>query len=243
MNMQTTVSVQDYLEPVTAIEGDYYALSSIASEILAHEKYLFTCKWFDYRFMTPFEATMTYVDAFAAVSRRIYKRELDRGRADHIRIPSSMHYQRLFVANAMTQKDKARFTGYWRARQVADALCMPYDLFIDEAITARMRRWQRTYLPHPQQLYSEFVVEKVQARWEEMQRARNHFPEHHAFMVQNYRGAPAQNDVHEYLFGQAESGGNRIKQICTFVQRDLLPLEKVKARLTPSDFERVCEDL
>ena len=72
MNMQTTVSVQDYLEPVTAIEGDYYALSSIASEILAHEKYLFTCKWFDYRFMTPFEATMTYVDAFAAVSRRIH---------------------------------------------------------------------------------------------------------------------------------------------------------------------------
>lgn len=225
-----------------SLDDEAHTHTHISKKLLAHEKELFGTKWFDYRFMTPFEATMKYVDDFVAVGRMIYRREFDLERSQHIHIMSSMMLRRK-LSTGLDVKTKAALTGYWRGRQVADALCMPYFEYINLALTYRMRMWQRTYLPKPSQLYGEEIVEKIQARWEEQMQSSFYYSDHHAYLGQNYVGLPAQNDYHEFLFKQAEGTTNKWYHIARFVNEGILPIQKVEARMLGDDFMRLSEYL
>jgi len=209
------------------------------------ERDLFTTKWFDYRCMTPTQATDTYMREYARVYQHIYGRELDFERAEHIQIPDMQTLITRIRSAARTSDKKkhnywkAELSGYWRGRQVADAIGVPYGVYIDLAFTFRMRRWPRDHMPRPYQLYHEYDVEKIQARWEEMQQSQLFTSEHPAYLVQNYQGIALQNDYHEWLLKQALARSNPSVYLARFVNEDQLPLDKIEARIAPEMLEEV----
>jgi hypothetical protein len=217
------------MERVHPLEGDFFAQAFINKKFQGFDLELFDTKWFDYRFLTPFQATQAYIDAYGAVYKTIYARELDRARAEHVK-PISFDRIRDGLDRDET-KAKRQFTGCWRGRQFADALGMPYGVYIELAFTYRMRAWNRTYLPQPEHLYHPIDLEKITNRWEELLPTKLWLSEHPAYLVQNYQGAPAQDAYHEWLFKQAALRQNSPECLARLVHLDQLPLQKVRARL------------
>ncbi|WP_326894423.1 hypothetical protein U8P73_36690 (plasmid) [Rhizobium beringeri] len=129
-------------------------------------------KWFDYRHMTLLQATHKYMEVYGDIYRRIFAREFDRERAEHIR---PLNFDTILgalrpdgqVDTKKVTKAKKQLVGCWRGRQVADMLGCPYEVYIDLAFTYRMRRWKQNNMPQPLHLYHEYDVEKIADRWEE----------------------------------------------------------------------------
>lgn len=208
----------------------------VNAKLLAFDLQLYTSKWFDYRFMTPLAATMKYVEAFGKIYQAVFARERDVRIAQYIR-PIQVSTLMAGLRNGET-KYKRLLAGFWRGRQVADALGMPYELYIDLAFDYRLRHWNQRHLPRPEQLYHEFDVEKIQARWEELQSSRIYAAEHPAYTCESYADLPLQNDHHEWLFVQARRRSDEAGMLAEFVRRDLLPVEKVRARLSGDELDR-----
>lgn len=210
---------------------------TVNKKLLGFDLELFQTKWFDYRTLTPFAATMHYAEAYQTVYKQIYAAERDYQAAQYIRVPGVAA-----LVSGLRNGDKKHrtiFSGYWRGRQVADALGMPYAVYIEWAFTFRLRRWQQRYLPRPDHLYHEYDVEKIQAKWEELQGSRLWLSEHPAYLNQNYASIPYQDDYHEWLFKQANLRGNPLYFLGRFIQDDILPIEKARARLDEDANERL----
>ena len=231
-NLMESVSMRDVPLMAETIPAQF-----IKPDFLEMDLELFTSKWFDYRHMTPMEATMVYIDAYLVVYREMYKRELDRKTAENLNLGDADR----FIAKLTRgeRKDKARFAGFWRGRQVADAIGMPYPDFIELMMTYRMRAWKQRFLPHPQHLYHEIDVEKTLARWEELQETRIYTSDHPAYLNQNYRNTRAQNDYHEWLFLQVGKRMNPAYYYARLIEQDQIPVEKVEARADPETYEKV----
>jgi hypothetical protein len=113
------------------------------------ERHLHTSKWFDYRFMSPWEATEKFVKDYQAVFCEQWRKNMDRDEAA------------LKRAVAGSGLDDAReFTSFLRARQLADELGVPYRFFIDAAMNKLLRDGYKK-LPRPNQLYGTAVKERV----------------------------------------------------------------------------------
>jgi len=224
-------------ERTDTLENDYYC-QFLDREIVDRELGLFTSKWFDYRHMTPLQATGAYVEAYNKVFRDIYAREFDYERAQYI---VALNFERMLAALRFKNDMKQRryFVGCWRGRQIADYLCMPYEVYVELAFTFRMRHWKQNFMPQPYHLYREEDVEKIIARWEELKETRIYTAEHSAYLVQNYEGARHQDDYHEWLFVQAEKRQATAEHLADFIRNDQLPYEKVRSRVDPDLFEQV----
>lgn len=225
-------------ERCPTFENDYIISNYIKDEWQGFDRMGWEKKWFDYRHMTLLQATVAYMEAYAVVYKRIYARVYDRERAEHI---NPLHVDNILAAlrpggqadPKKVTKAKKQLIGCWRGRQIADMLTMPYDVYIDLAFTYRMNHWKQNNMPQPQQLYGDYVVEKIAERWEELQASRLFLAEHSCYLVQNYQDLPQQNHYHEWLFKQAKLRSNPAEFIGRFVEENMLPLEKVKSRKDP----------
>lgn len=207
----------------------------------AHDKELFQTKWWDYRFMTPFEATLAYIDQFGIAARKLYARDIDYERAQHIRVVSGDSIKAKLLEN--DDKAKRAFTGYWRGRQVADAIGAPYEVYVAEAMSSRMRAWQRAHLPTANQVYRDIDVERVSNRWEELKVSRIYYAEHHAYLAQNYCGEPTQDAYFAYLIERAGQTGDRLGTLSDMIEADRLPVEYAQAHLDQGTYERITASL
>lgn len=210
----------------------------VPKKYLNYDLSLFATKWFDYRRMTPLQATIEYMKAFCESYKDTYARELDFQRAEFV---TPVNITKLFtdLIERQRPKDKSKLTSFWRGRQVADALGMPYNVYLDHAFEYRMRRWQRAYLPQPQHLYHEYVVEMIQEKWEDLKKSRLYLPDDPAFLSQNYRDIPYQNDFHDYLIAQAAERSDPAFTLSGLVETDMLPLEKLEKTVDTDLFDRV----
>jgi glutathione S-transferase len=195
----------------------------IPNKLTVHDRQLYQTKWWDYRFMSPFEATFEFIDTFGQEARKIYSRDIDTERARYIAVVSGSKLVRAFLEN--DTRAKKSMSGFWRGRQVADALGMPYSVYIYEALSQRMRSWKRPYLPNEDQIYRGQDVERVAARWNEIAASRIFYSDHHAYMAQNYKGAPLQKDYYGHLVNRAEKTGDKIMTLVDMVEADRLSLE------------------
>ncbi len=235
------MSLPEEHERLNPLEGDIFAFKHIDKKLTKLDPELFRTKWFDYRMMTPLEATEVYINAFAEIYRGYFAREIDRRSAAHVRLPT---YAALIAGvEAGDRKHKTFLSGCWRGRQVADALGMPYTDFIHTVMGYRLRFWSQDHLPRPHQLYSMADVERTQTRWEEMQKGKLYLAEHPAYMIQNYADLAHQNDYHEWLFAQASTRMNPWETLAILVNDDMLPLTKVEARFDEEMVERVYRHL
>jgi len=212
------------------LEDDLVAFKFIQNQkTLQFEADLFTHKWFDYRFMSPLQATRLYIQAFDGAFRSHYAQNLDVNAAKYVRtISVDSIFAGLDAPESSTHKKaKSHFTACWHGRQMADLLGMPYEVYLDLAFEYRLRYWNRPYLPQPQHLYSDLVVDRVQQRWSELQEARLYTSDHPAYLIENFQALPAQNDYHEWLRKQAMLRSNPAELIGRFVNEDALPLQKI----------------
>jgi len=219
------------------LDDDEVTVKFIRSEFQDFDLGLYRTKWFDYRHMTPLQATRHYVEAYAKVYKSAFARELDHERAQYVR---GLDLDEMLSGLGQGKtKHKANFVGCWRGRQIADALGMPYEVYVDLAMTYRMRRWQRAKLPRPCHLYHEYDVEKVQLRWNEIQESRLYLSSHPAYLAVNYQGIAHQDDYLDWLFRQAAIRSDPAYFLAAFVGKRQLTADMVQTRTDSLTFERV----
>ena len=220
--MKTQIKIPDQIEFPDLSIGEFMTHAVVTNKNKLHDKTLFDSKWWDYRFDSPFDATMKYIDIFGVEARKIYARDIDKETSEHIRVVTSESVMKGLLENRQTSK--AAFAGFWRGRQVADALGMPYSVFIGEALSQRMRNWQRSYLPHGSQIYKDSDVKKVLARWEEIKSSRIHYSDHFGYMPENYVGAQIQIDYSDYLYERAHLTSDWLQTLVDMVEADRMSL-------------------
>lgn len=233
--------ITDYLAPVQTngrhdvLESDYLALGMIPNKYRNFEGELRDTKWFDYRYMTSAQATFQYVNEYMPIYRRIFGEHIDHARSQHLNLMNGEELRGKLLNS--DPKAKRKFMGFWRGRQIADALGMKYTDYISLAIDFRMRHWKRRHLPQPEHLYHEWDVEKIQERWKEMQASRLYMSDHPSYMIENYTGTPYQIAYHEWLFKQANLRQNVPSVLARMTREGHLPMEMVRDRLSKLDFE------
>ncbi|GEM_PF-1730235 len=99
----------------------------VAPELPAKEAALHQTRWIGHRYMTPLQATQQFNDAYLVAYRRVWARHFSATEA-----PGKQPIEASFAMN-----DLADMTSLWKARQHADELGMPYDLFCEII----MERW------------------------------------------------------------------------------------------------------
>lgn len=249
--------------------GDYLTFKFVPEQSRQFDRQLYESKWFDYRFMSPIEATAEFIAAYERVGRRIYARDIDYERAEHIKFMSAEEYLNILddQAGLMSEakgvaqvkkveksidRAKKNFAGHWRARSVADAIGMPYDAFIDSMMSYRMAWegsvvWRKSNgdakprkptIAQPTQLYNESDVNKTIERWAEMQVSRIWYAEHHAYMPENWRAAPAQIDYTSYLLERAR-GAHFDKTVIGMLNNDKIAPQGVRHVLGDVEYQRL----
>lgn len=107
------------------------------------ESQLMMKRWFDYRFMSPLEATMQFGQHYIAGLRRYVSRNFDMGLAEAVS-----------GTKTGVPSERARwFTALWRARARTDAIFVPYDLLVDFSFYFASRR-KRFWTMLPSQLHA-----------------------------------------------------------------------------------------
>lgn len=216
------------LEPTTY---DRLMFTFVRKDWLKHEAILFTGKWFDYRFMNPVAGAYLYAHHFVLAYKRFYRCTIDGARAEHVR---PLKEPDLFDC------PQSQISAIWKGRQVADAMGVPYDVYIELAFQGALKYWNQPHLPRASQLYSDRICEFVGIEWEKRQDAFLFFSRHKAYRAQHYRELQAQNDHHEWLFQQIEKRGQAgFDLLNDAVENDLLPMSKIKARLGEDVADRI----
>lgn len=168
------------------------ALASRCSELIPLEPRLTRAKWFDYRFMHPGRATCLYAHYYREIYRRLTERHLDRSRAAFVRGAR----EDIFGSPELLP--------FWRGRQFADALGIPYQLYIELAMTYALRQRKMDRLPRPAQLFGDRMIEELQAQWLERRKSRVFVAQDPRYLLENYRGDPAQIAHQEWIMDQAQ---------------------------------------
>ena len=226
-------------------KGDFITHKFIRTDLRAHDLGLYQSKWFDYRFMTPIEATLVFIDAMGKASQRIYAADIDMEKAQHIRWPTGANVLERLLNERLPEKEskaaKARFSGFWRARACADATGMPYTVYVESVIRTRMRAWARAEIPTATQLYNRIDVEKAMARWDELQRSSIHYSDHYAYLPANYRGTAPQVDYTRYLIGEARKRQLSDVLLRQMIEDDKLSPAGLQAEVGAAEFKRIVE--
>ncbi|EJK80897.1 hypothetical protein PMI03_04662 [Rhizobium sp. AP16] len=116
------------------------------------ESQLMMKRWFDYRFMSPLDATLLFGRHYIAGLRRHVRQHVDAERAERVS----------GIKNGLPTARAAWFTALWRARARTDAIFVPYDLLIDFAFDFSSRR-KRFWNMLPHQLHAS--GKNVEAWW------------------------------------------------------------------------------
>jgi len=186
----------------------------IPREHLALESTLNRTKWFDYRFMSSMKATAV----FAKEYQRFFQ-------AKHARTFSSEEApKKRGIPLGGILDSRGELNGTWKARQVADAIGVPYGFFIEAAMSACLDAgWKR--IPRPNQLTADWIVVKVTSKWEEWCKAtfpRSKLPH---YRLENYQGIASQDDHQAWVLQQLKDrGGNShaVGKVC-FLERVVPP--------------------
>lgn len=184
------------------------------------ERDLYRTKWFDYRFMSPEQATQSFADAYVAIYREVWRQEFDRSTAPSKRA----------IASGGLYHSHREFALMWGARQAADALGTPYELHIRHAMEIKLGLgWKKP--PRPNQLCGikkgEEMVSALQKRWEDRITAMR-FTELPIYRSENFFGFQAQLDHQDYVLGRLANHSQRAWAAgSAAVAQRLLPVEKI----------------
>ena len=146
-----------YGDDLTAAQYDELAIKAIGEKFLVEEPELFQKKWFDYQHLHSTKATYLYAAHYTLEYQKIYQKFIDIKKGEFVK-----------GTKGKDAMGKAETAGFWKGRQAADRIGMPYNLFIGSAMNFLIEGnvWKR--IPRPTHLYSKKVIEHVEAKWDEL---------------------------------------------------------------------------
>lgn len=175
-------------------------------------------KWFDYRFMSPLKATELFVAEYVKVFQRKYDRNFDSSQAANKSGTRSRNWK------SCSQE----FTAFWRARQVADYVGVPYAHYLEPALECLLRRGYEN-IPRPNQLYSKktfsAIEESVTDHWSECCDVEFRFSQLPQYHFAAFRGLPAQSAHQDWIVRQIHARHSRIEDISRFCFVEAVLLE------------------
>lgn len=207
--------------------------------VLEAERQLTAVKWFEYRFMSPKKANRLFMKCYQKIYSRKYAEEVDVERADSV---SGVH--------VFTMKDNARERSQLvAARQRADRLGIPYLFYIEAAFDFALRRGNnRRRFPRPNQLHGNRASEGlcrqfILTRWREYVANGLFRVEHPIYLIENYRGLPAQDDFRRFVLKYVDEVSMPFhRAIRTFTyERQQVPAELFRFITSDEIFERAME--
>ncbi|GAB1715044.1 MAG: hypothetical protein NTAFB05_00860 [Nitrobacter sp.] len=201
------------------------------------ERGLMRTKWFDYRFMSPLTATDEFVRNYVAVYQRKWDTNFSTEEASH----------KLAIRGGYWRSSQTEFISFWRARQFADELGVPYGLFCNHALEFLLRKGY-TRPARPNQLYAEknkqAIAEHVMEAWREhcfdLEFMTSKLPHYH---LKNFRSQPAQHAHQDWVVEQIRARHMRIGAIVKACLEDnVLPAARALFEFGPARFERAREE-
>jgi hypothetical protein len=163
------------------------------------------------------EATAKFADAYREEFKDRYAKNIDTEEAEG----------KTGTRGRNWKSNSREFNSFWSARQFADELGVPYDFFVHHAMRLPLR-WGWQHIPRPNQLYGDKIRDAVRKevleRWVEWTSARFTFSELPQYLVENFRGSPAQIAHREWVIEQLKQRDVRISRAC-FIDR-VLPVDQ-----------------
>lgn len=163
-------------------------------------------KWWDYRRLAPghsfylfahhyYKESRTAAQKFVRENpRKAFGGKGDRRDAYQFAGPALVEMQ----VNDIWDRDQGHLTGLWNAMLVADALGIPYDVYVRLACRIAIdTQWKR--IPRPSQLYSEKMGAMVADEWDKLKLERLPAVRHPHYLVENYEGLPLQDEYRAWL--------------------------------------------
>jgi len=207
-------------------------------EQLARESTLVSLKWFEYRFMSPLDATRHFQKAYSAAYRRAFEQHIDREQAKNVRGSDLIKFE----------TNQGERTQLWEARCRADEAGIRYEEYISMSFDFAMRR-QRKKLPRPNQLHhpgdaERWWLEMRDRRWwelldEQIVRVGNLAP----YRIELYEGFEAQDAYRRFVVDQVQRNKISLERALRAysVEARQVPEEMFAAVVTPEQFERAQE--
>lgn len=200
MNQSPLTRTQGLLPPafgtgMTTETYDRAALDMVNPRLLKIEKELYGKKWFDYRFMHPVEATYLFAHYYTQAHKSFMSKRIGAERAAFVRGFRSKSGD-IFDGKAAT------YQVFWRGRQEADKLGMPYDYFCDLGMRAADKaKWRHS--PRPNQMYGEGMIYNIVSLYlEDVVKPKILNPVLPFYRAEHYEGHPYQNDWLDWLAEQ-----------------------------------------
>lgn len=189
---------------------EFIALERVSQSLLAKERELVKTAWFDYRLLHPTKRTYLfahfYEQAFSYMIRLHVDYEQVEGNSPRTYLPKSdpLGKPKSVLLREQREGKSSSFrntTGIWKARQSADLLGIPYDVFCMSGMKAAIGRvWQR--IPSPAQLYSENIMLQIVDRWEVLLTEKIYASADPYFTLPNWVGHPSQEEHAAWLCQQ-----------------------------------------
>ena len=189
------------------LECELIALERISLSLLKEECELYKTAWFDYRGMHPTKRTYLFAHYYEEAFRHMIRLHVD---YEQVEGPSPRSYlprkdplgkpSSVIAKEAKTGKSSPfrNPTCIWKARQKADLLGIPYDVFCMSGMKAAIGRiWQR--IPTPGQLYSVNILEQIIDRWEALLSERIYAAESDFYTLPKWQGHPSQLEHSAWL--------------------------------------------
>ena len=168
------------------------ALTKIPQGLRDEEAELRTTRWFDYRTMTPTEATYLFAAEYRHAYIEAFKRTRDIERAETV--------------NPFTPEDifdSRELTVMWQARQAADSIGCKYDFFLRFAFLRFEHRGWR-FFPRANHLSSEELVLDARDAWKTVCRASLQVAVSPMYKSGAFDQLPEQNEYYTWLCDQVK---------------------------------------
>lgn len=227
---------------------EYIRLSSLISmlqqhptSVLENERTLTSVKWFDYRFLSPQEANRLFQKTYQKIYKQKFAQLIDVEMARNV---SGLKSQTI----ATNARERSQLV---IARQRADASGMSYPAYIEACFDfAANRSDKRSKFPQPNQLHgnekSEPHLHKfITKHWNELMASDLVPIEHPAYLIENYKGLPAQDAYRRFILDYIRRENIPLHRAIlkyTYARRQL-PLDMFKSEFKPEIYDRAIENV
>lgn len=208
------VVIAERAEPILA------AATHLSPSCWEAERVLSQSKWFDYRYLSPVQATLLFVEEYQQVFRLKWKASFNAADAEKKR----------GVAAGGLFHSRKEFSEFWSARAHADYLGVDYQLYISTAMETALRRAKQKRLLRAGQMRRADCVRAVEARWDEELAGGRWLSEAPHYRAENDCALPDQIAHHEHVVRTIGKRSNPVIALGTAVDAlRVLPVERAEA--------------
>lgn len=229
---------------LSEVDCDRIALDRVSPKLLTREVELCNTAWFDYRMMHPTQRTYLFAHYYDQAFRYMIALHVDREQVmgDNPRSYFPKGADPLGKTKAQELKDakSGKNSGYkmmtmiWKARQKADELGIPYDIFCMSGMKAAIGRiWQR--IPSPAQLYSDNIINSIIDRWAELLSERLFVASDAFYQIKQWVNHSAQLDHAKWICEQAMLRARPEMTIMQYAYKTpMIPSQTLSALIPPA---------